>query len=119
MGYYRKQRTELQIDPNRDFPYDLLDSTKCMQTIAGRSINEVFRDHIFQLSLTFHAGMEVIGYEWGAPTYSNSLSPDHTAQKEISAGYSRFAGKFDKTPPYLTGTMNEEESKLEATSRYF
>mmetsp|Transcript_24976 Transcript_24976/g.29433 ORF Transcript_24976/g.29433 Transcript_24976/m.29433 type:complete len:742 (+) Transcript_24976:134-2359(+) len=108
LGYYRNHRTELDIDPNRDFPFDLADSSQCMQTIAGRSINEVFRDHIFQLSLTFHAGMEVIAYEWGAPTYSDSLSPDHAAQKEISAGYSRFAGKFGRTPPYLTGTMNEE-----------
>jgi len=108
LGYFRNHRTEFEIDPNRDFPYDLQDSTKCMQTIAGRSINEVFRDHMFQLSLTFHAGMEVIGYEWGAPTYGNSLSPDDTAQKEISTGYSRFAGKFGNTAPYETGTMNEE-----------
>lgn len=108
LGYFRNSRTEFLIDPNRDFPYDLRDSTKCMQTIAGRSINEVFRDHLFQLSLTFHGGMEVIGYEWGAPTYSDYLSPDDTAQKEISAGYSRFAGRFGDTPSYQTGTMNEK-----------
>ena len=29
LGYYRNQRTEESIDPNRDFPYDLTDSTKC------------------------------------------------------------------------------------------
>lgn len=56
LGYYRKVREEGNIDPNRDFPYDLLDPTQCMQTVAGRTLNEVFRDHMFQLSLTFHGG---------------------------------------------------------------
>uniref|UniRef100_A0A7S4N9P9 Peptidase M14 carboxypeptidase A domain-containing protein n=1 Tax=Odontella aurita TaxID=265563 RepID=A0A7S4N9P9_9STRA len=41
-------------DPNRDFPYHQTDPTKCMRTIAGRTINELFRNHMFQLSLTFH-----------------------------------------------------------------
>jgi len=108
LGYFRNTREEDGIDPNRDFPYDLKDNTKCMQTITGRSINEVFRDHMFQLSLTFHAGMEMIGYEWGAPHYGNFLSPDDVAQNEISSGYSRFAGGFASTSPYPTGTMNEK-----------
>ena len=56
LGYFRTVREEGSIDPNRDFPYDLLDPTQCMQTIAGRTLNEVFRDHMFQLSLTFHGG---------------------------------------------------------------
>jgi len=58
LGYYRVVRTEEKTDPNRDFPYDLEDFTQCMQTIAGRTLNEVFREHMFQLSLTFHGGME-------------------------------------------------------------
>ena len=34
LGYYRNERTEDHIDPNRDFPYDLTDSTKC-KSIGG------------------------------------------------------------------------------------
>lgn len=56
LGYFRNSRTEDGIDPNRDFPYDLTDSNLCMQTIAGRTLNEIFREHMFQLSLTFHGG---------------------------------------------------------------
>jgi len=105
LGYYRNQRTEDGIDPNRDFPYDLVDYTQCMKTIAGRTINEIFRNHMFQLSLTFHGGMEAIGYEWGAPSYKNFKSPDHFSQVDIASAYSRYAGKASgRTYPY--GEMN-------------
>jgi hypothetical protein len=107
LGYYQAKREENGIDPNRDFPYDLSDPAMCMQTIAARTLNEVFREHIFQMSLTFHAGMEVIAYEWGAPTYSGGLSPDDTAQKEIASAYSRFGGGFTHSRPYKYGNMNE------------
>jgi hypothetical protein len=56
LGYFRKVREEDGIDPNRDFPYDLVDAKACMQTVAGRTLNEVFREHMFQLALTFHGG---------------------------------------------------------------
>ena len=70
LGYSRNKREEGSIDPNRDFPFDIeqYHEEECMQTIAGRSINELWRSHLFQIGLTFHGGMEVIGYEWGAPT---------------------------------------------------
>jgi len=112
LGYYQRVREENRIDPNRDFPYDLTDPRQCMQTVAGRTLNEVFREHMFQLSLTFHGGMEVVGYEWGAPywdvpkdTVNNParLSPDDTAQAQIAAAYSRFAGGWATTKPYDYG----------------
>lgn len=105
LGYDRNRREEGTIDPNRDFPFDQ-NPTECMQTIAGRTINELFRSHLFQMSLTFHAGTEVVAYEWGAYPYKN-LSPDDTAQTDIASSYSQFAGYFDGTPLYKTGTMNE------------
>jgi len=108
LGYSRNQRTEEAIDPNRDFPYDVQDPQKCMQTIAGRTLNEVFREHMFQLSLTFHGGTEVIGYEWGAPSYLHKWSPDDQAQAEIAHAYSRFAGGWSGTRPYDVGTMNDK-----------
>jgi len=107
LGYFRTEREEEGIDINRDFPYDVKIAAHCMESIAARAVNEIFRQHMFQLSLTFHAGTEVIAYEWGAPTYEYDISPDDFAQKTIAKGYSRFAGHFGKTPSYPTGTMNE------------
>jgi hypothetical protein len=107
LGYFRNQREEDGIDPNRDFPYDLQDSSLCMQTIAGRTINEIYQEHMFQLALTFHAGMEVVGYEWGAPSWLNHLAPDDAAQQQIGAAYSRYGGGWSKSKPYKYGTMND------------
>merc|ERR1719464_2324301 len=107
LGYYRNERIEGTIDPNRDFPYDLTDSSKCMQTIAGRTANEIYREHMFQLALTFHAGMEVVAYEWGAPSWLNHLSPDDEAQSDIGAAYSRYGAGWSGSKPYNYGTMND------------
>ena len=57
VGYYRNERGEEGIDANRDFPYDVLDPTLCMQTIAARALNEVVRDHMFQMALVYHSGV--------------------------------------------------------------
>ena len=79
LGYFQNKREEQGIDPNRDFPFDQVDWRNCMRTIAGRTINEIYREHIFQHSLTFHGGMVAIAYEWGAPSRNNPRgipSPD-------------------------------------------
>jgi len=107
LGYFQNRREEAGVDPNRDFPYDLTDPKLCMQTIAGRTINELFREHLFQLSITFHGGMEAIAYEWGAPSYLDWMSPDDEAQAQIANAYSRYAGGFGRHRPYQTGTMND------------
>jgi hypothetical protein len=106
LGYDRKVRYEGSMDPNRDFAFDQ-DPVNCMRTIAGRTLNEVFREHMFQQSLTFHGGIELIGYEWGnADKISDPISPDDLAQSLISAAYSKFAGAFGSTPVYEYGAMN-------------
>jgi hypothetical protein len=105
LGYYRNQREEGKVDPNRDFPYDNMEQStnECMQTIAARTINELYQDHLVQLALTFHGGMEVIGYEWGAPSYTGQTSQDDTAQHDIASYYAEYAGGFADTPTYLFG----------------
>ena len=60
LGYDRKSRIEDGINLNQYFPYDLMDQTICMRTIVGRTINDIFRDHLFQFCFTFHGGMEAI-----------------------------------------------------------
>ena len=108
LGYYQNRREEGSIDPNRDFPFDLEDNSLCMQTIAGRTANEIYREHMFQLALTFHGGMEIVAYEWGAPSYLNFNSPDHEAQSQIGGAYSRYGGGWGTSRPYKYGTMNDE-----------
>jgi len=107
LGFYNNVREENGMDVNRDFPYDQYNPAECMRTIAGRTLNEIFREHMFQQALTFHAGIAVISYEWGAPTWLGFDSPDDTAQDEISAAYSAFAAGWAGTPPYEWGPSNE------------
>lgn len=128
VGYFRGVRDEGDIgglDPNRDFPYDLSDPSMCMRTMAGRTMNELFRQHFFQMGITFHGGMEAVAYEWGAPSYQlpdapkkaaselnpvpSFVAPDSVSQKQISHIYSSFGGKFIKNggDQYPVGTMNE------------
>ena len=56
LGCDCKIQTKDGINLNQDFPYNLTDQTLCMRTITGQTINEIFRDHVFQLSFTFHGG---------------------------------------------------------------
>lgn len=108
LGYDRNVREEENIDPNRDFPFEILDPKKCMQTITARALNELWIRHLFVLSLTFHAGMEVVAFEWGSPSYGKTtFSPDHIAQSTISKGYSMYGGGWKQSSPYRYGTMNQ------------
>jgi hypothetical protein len=88
LGYYQNTRTEGSIDINWDFPFDNDDPTMCMQSIGGRTLNELFRESMFQIALTFHGGIGMIGYEWGADLYAGVVSPDDEAQNQIATAYS-------------------------------
>ena len=79
-----------------------------MRTIAGRTVNEIYREHMFQLALTFHGGMEVVAYEWGAPSWYDHISPDDEAQSQIGGAYSQYGGGWSHSKPYKHGTMNDE-----------
>ncbi|CEG45337.1 hypothetical protein F441_06112 [Plasmopara halstedii] len=113
-GYAHNTREELTLDPNRDFNY-MRTGVECMQTITARVVNEIWRDHIFQLAVTFHGGTRAIAYEWGSPDHyldgnprkSSEKSPDHTAQLELSTTLAHFAGAFQDGQLYPTGTMND------------
>ena len=111
IGVELATRDELGVDPNRDFPYDQHPS-KCMATVTARSINEVYRARLLQLVITFHGGMQAIGYNWGAFPYYHGRprrSPDDVSQREIASQMSRFAGSGNVrgNRPYPTSTMND------------
>lgn len=99
IGFFNGQRTELQgemqYDPNRDFGFDQV-STKCMQTVAARALNELFRVHIFRLLITFHGGTNVVGYEWGDTSHCDGNickpAPDTFIMKALGERMSQNAG---------------------------
>ncbi|KAL3666154.1 hypothetical protein V7S43_008942 [Phytophthora oleae] len=112
-GYDHNVRRELKVDPNRDFPYNLGENEDCMVTMTARALNELWRDHLFQLGITFHAGMECITYEWGGKNHvkesgKSEKSPDDRSQQQIARIMSRFGGKFEESNDYYPdGTMND------------
>ncbi|GMF12770.1 unnamed protein product [Phytophthora lilii] len=113
-GYSHNHREELKVDPNRDYNY-MRSGAECMQTMTSRVVNEIWRDHIFQLAVTFHGGTRAVAYEWGSPDHylngdeknPSEKSPDHMAQFEISHTLANFAGVFPDKKLYPTGTMND------------
>ena len=111
IGVELRRRDELNFDPNRDFPYDQTPS-RCMLTIAARSLNELYRAHLLQLVITFHGGMQAIAYNWGSFNYYSGKphrSPDDTSQRGIAEQMSRFAGTGNVAGQrlYPTSTMND------------
>lgn len=88
-------RAEHGNDPNRDFPFEQAPA-KCMLTTVARAINEAWREHIFQLAITFHGGMRAISYEWGAPNHElEDESPDDAAQADLGITMRDIAGSFN------------------------
>ncbi|CAJ1942964.1 unnamed protein product [Cylindrotheca closterium] len=82
LGYSSGTRDEDGIDPARDFPYAVgSESTECMQSTASRAINEIFRDHMFQIALSFYSGSGAIGFSWRGEQYT---APDKQTQIQIA-----------------------------------
>lgn len=116
VGYFRNERTELQtlgpesqplsIDPNRDFAFDQ-DPRNCMQTVAARALNELFRVHLFRVTITFHGGTNALGYEWGDMSHCDGPkcqpAPDthimHALAKRMSDNAGP-AGPYEDSYPF-------------------
>lgn len=110
VGYEENKRLELGLFPNRDFGY-VQKPEKCMTTIAGRTVNELFREHAFRIAVTFHGGMTSIGYPWGSFNHHRNgprQAPDDAALHDIARALSNYAstGGVDKKYPF--GTMNDQ-----------
>ena len=55
--------------------------------------------------------MEAIGYEWGAPSYLEDISPDDAAQNALASRFSWYGGSFNDPKSqggqtYQYGDMN-------------
>lgn len=97
-GYFANRRSELTdigefFDINRDFPYNRESGDmECLSTIGARATVQIFRNNFIIGALTFHSGMEIIGYPWGsfnhiARSYSDNQrateTPDDTMFSRI------------------------------------
>jgi hypothetical protein len=87
-----------------------------MQTMAGRAINEVFRDHIFRMAITFHGGANVIAYQWGDTKHcagyprncrNGWTSSDHVSMAAVGRAMSRYAGRSPTEGLYAHGACND------------
>lgn len=89
-GYSKNQKEDLvytpvnktDVNPLNDFPYFFHSNkteNKCMQTITARTVNELFREHLFAAVINFRAGFNGIGYPWGNKIH---LSKDNKTSTE-------------------------------------
>lgn len=112
---YTKNNSKGTLDPNRDFPYSKGKNLTfpCMRTLSGRTINEIFNEHIISGGLTFHGGDNVIGYAWGnfihISNHKSTEAPDHEAfngigkiMKKVTSSLNNTQNKIDD---YLLGDM--------------
>lgn len=109
LGFDRGEHNEGTKDPDQDFPYarnDLSDNS-CMETITARTINEIFHDHLFQMTLSFHSGSDdSIGYSWGSEHWGHSLnSPDFKAQQSLAEA--REVALGEPVVNIVIGSMNK------------
>lgn len=114
---YSNGNTGLE-DPNRDFPYFNITgkvTNDCMKTVAARTVNELFREHIFVNALTFHGGLNAIGYPWGNYVHLlneklASEAPDFYSGRQtalILQKYSSSSIPNNNIPDYTIGDMVE------------
>nr|CCA14931.1 conserved hypothetical protein [Albugo laibachii Nc14] len=108
-GFAHHVREERENDPNRDF--NIMKAPNCMESMTARVINELWRDHVFELAITFHGGTQSISYEWGSPDHfkggRSQKSPDHTGLVSLAETLALYGGSFQDGSLYKTGTMND------------
>jgi hypothetical protein len=111
LGYYSNSHEEGQIDPARDFAYDKkIEPTKCMRSTAARAINEIFRDHMFQVAVSFHSGDGAVGFPWRK---GDEPSPDKKIQLQLAKAFSRtVSGTFIYEEERSPNTLFENSDTL-------
>jgi len=107
-GFYRELDYENDMSPKRDFPFDLTNHTDCFKTITTRGINELFRTHMFQISISYHAGKIAAAYPYGSMNYLHKSPPDVEAMDQITEALSVYGGHFTwNDDRYPTGQIND------------
>ena len=76
LGFFYNTRNESNVDPDTDFPVATMEND-CMKSVASRTINELFRLHMFQMAISFHDGDGALRWSWRRYPAS---APDISAQ---------------------------------------
>lgn len=103
LGFTQSVTEEADYNPTQDFGY-YSGTKQCMQTLTARALNELARDHLFQMALIFdHTGNESIGYPWGW----GKPAPDHVALSSVASALSRYGGGWMGSEPYAVGSIGD------------
>ena len=74
-----------ELDPNRDFPFDVLPKDGCLRTTTAQIIDAIFRRYLIVGTITFHGGDNSITYPWGNFAHAkNPQTGDHIALASIA-----------------------------------
>ena len=113
-GFAKQRREDFTdmsnpMDPNRDFPFNVQQGGKCLQTSTAQIIDQIFRNNLILSTITFHGGDNSITYPWGNYAHKNPITGDNLAFKQIANLLKDFAGANDdlKIEEYNVGTMKD------------
>ena len=107
LGYIMDRRDDNGIDPNRDFSYSREDG-RCFLTTTAKIFGKLMSETLTQIVITFHGGMEAIGYEWGSKNHlrPDDQSPDDHCNSMIAEAMKTYAGHFHDVKDYPVGRIN-------------
>ena len=94
LGFFRNDHREAGIDPNRDFPYDSQTPGLCFQTIAARTMNEVYHNDLIQSSLIFQSSITPVGHKSATLESIQNSNPGRASQDGITATMSKYSGSI-------------------------
>eukprot|EP00605_Chrysophyceae_sp_TOSAG23-4_P001873 GSChrysophyteH1.ASY1.ANO1.2067.1 assembled CDS len=114
-GYDVNIRTDVSnVDTNRDFGYSRSDEG-CLKSGTAKMFNSLMLKSMIQSVITYHGGMQAIGYEWGSPNHhgndgKNDRSPDDRANRLIAGSMQVIGGHDSKRRgfenSYVAGPIN-------------
>lgn len=107
LGYMLNRRDDNGVDPNRDFSYSREDG-RCFLSTTAKIFGKLMSETLSQIVITFHGGMEAIGYEWGSKNHlkPNDQSPDNQCNSMIAEAMKVYAGHFHSVGDYPVGRIN-------------
>ena len=102
LGWDVHQREEADLDPNRDYPHD--QPRECLQSQTAKTINSLFQEFRFRTCVTFHGGIDLIGYPWGDIEHDQRpTSPDDAVFTEAARIMRRKSDTSGAAPPGCPG----------------
>jgi len=117
-------RKEIELDPNRDFPY-LTPKEECFKTITARSVNEIFINNLIKIFLSLHGGISNLTYAYGTPNHFTNIDNNLRITEELKRDENRlmkvinyyYDGKLDSFDDLETN--NSPDQKILESNKTF